>query len=163
MDNQIPRTSKPSRNDRFRGQRTYQKQAETLALAGITDPVLLIPMKQSGVEAHDGLALRGRAILGLAGRVLEVGVREKSVPAHSRDDKGNPADFDLTYHGILLPGTYSAVRLHRDFGALGEVPHWRGSQAFLSGHFVFHLIHLEAALPGHGWVATMCVCAEPSL
>lgn len=143
------------------GQETNRRKAEAIALAGLNEPVLFVPL-QPGKERSEsvGLSLRGHALLGPATRALEVSVRETFAPVRSHGDNAKPVEFELKYHGLMLPGAHGAVPLQRIHDVLGIAPVWRGSQAFLSGQFIFHLIQLEPVLPGHGWVATMCVEAE---
>lgn len=143
------------------GQETNRRKAEAIALAGLNDPVVFVPLQPLEAQSETaGLSLRGRALLGPATRALEVSVRETFAPARSHGDNAKHAEFELKYHGLMMPGAYGAVPLQRVQDVLGNVPMWRGSQAFLSGQFVFHLIQLEPVLPGHGWVVTMCVEAE---
>ncbi|TDE34924.1 hypothetical protein [Antarcticimicrobium sediminis] len=155
MDHHAQRTSENNPTRRKLGQDTYRRRAEALALAGLMEPVLFVSMKPSRARAHDGLSLRGRSVFGLAGRALEVRVREILAPAFSRDDTARSAHFELDYHGLMLPGVYNAVPLYRVYDVISDMPHWRGEQTFLLGRFSFHLFQLEAVLPEHGWLLTM--------
>lgn len=157
MDHHVQQTSGNTSAKGKPGQDTYRRRAEALALAGIVEPVLFIPLQGGLDKRFKGLSLRGRAVLGPAGRTLEIGVRELLSPAHSRGDHEKPADFELRHHGMMLPGAHDPISLYRVGDVVGDVPHWGGEQTFLLGQFTFHLFQLEAVLPKHGWLLTMRV------